>query len=62
MLEMRAVVRNQRHGVAHGERRNPQVIIRQDSTLPAQSTFQASVRERSFLVKRKDERRLKTSL
>jgi hypothetical protein len=59
---MSAVVRNQWHGVAHGERCNPQIIVCQDSTLPAQSTFQASVRERSFVVKRKDERRLKTFL
>jgi len=42
---MGEVVRNQWHGVAHGERRNPKIIIRQDSTLPAQSTFQASVRD-----------------
>ena len=59
---MREVVRNQWHGVAHGERRNPWIIIRQDLTLPAQFTLQTSVRERSFVVKRKDERRLKTSL
>lgn len=59
---MREVVRNQWHGVAHGERRNPQVIIHENSTLLAQSTFQAPVREGSFVVKRKDERRLQTSL
>ncbi len=46
----------------YGERRDPEIVVRQNLTLPPQPSLQTGVYDRCFVVKRKDERRLKASL
>ncbi|HUI44244.1 MAG TPA: hypothetical protein VL523_19940 [Terriglobia bacterium] len=48
--------------MAHRKGGDPKIIVRQDSTLPPQSSLQAGIWDRCLLVKRKDERRLKAFL
>lgn len=46
--------------MAHGKRRDPEIIVRQDSTLPPQSSLETGVGHRGFVVEWKNERCLKT--
>ena len=59
---MPAVIRHQRHAVAQGQRRDPEVVIRQDLALSPEPRLQAGVHRAHVVVKRKDEGSLEPAL